>query len=648
MCTSRVTIIIFALTCGSVWTTPTHNIRQITNHAGLYYEPLHEVHFTRTEWRLTTYIDLRRFEEQEPTFSEMDLMEHGCKLYMQDRCKIFLDKDSLKSKHTLIKKYLTYIRKQQGIERIAKRSAPFGFIGTISKTLFGTLNTDDAAYFNHHINQLHQSEKKMAIIVRDQTHIVRSELHDMTNRLDELEKRHRENWKNVSKAWEKAISPIIHIQNLIQWKNSMDNIADTYLSSLRAIVDAIHFIKIGLLHPELLNPTTIELIVKSFVESHQQYLFPISLDEIHSGALLKISRLATAYHDKKIIIVMHIPLLEPTKFIIYKLHPLPIPQVIGNNTQGAAYVQPRASHIIISRDMDKYALVQENDFPRCQHLEKYEICSPNYPIFETTAHLNCELILLTDGGQESYRDCEIKIIKKQTPYWKQLDSMSGWLFSVPQPERVQILCDNETAIATEVNGTGILNLRPGCIAKTYYATFTGTQTLENTVKEVYIAETHLDVNQLIPNLTNYKPLVDPRNHDFAATIATQSTKGTLQFDTSLREIEEKLLTAAIQEEDQQKQTAYTTTTIYGEIILAIILLTYMLRGHLVYIACLFLNMCCHTPSTDEDKDDPSYVGVEQPQPSPRPEKVYDVPVATPRPVFYHDVSTQAEPSKPTP
>lgn len=142
MRTLLVTTFIFALGLRETRTSQTHEIQQITNLAGLYYEPLHEVHFTRTEWHLTTFIDLKPFENHQPTFSEVPVMEHICKPYLEDRCKALINKENLLSKSTLIDKYFAYIRKQKGIEPTTKRSVPFGFIGTISKSLFGTLRRD--------------------------------------------------------------------------------------------------------------------------------------------------------------------------------------------------------------------------------------------------------------------------------------------------------------------------------------------------------------------------------------------------------------------------------------------------------------------------------------------------------------------------
>lgn len=616
-----VIICILALGLRETRTSRTHEIQQITNHAGLYYEPLHEVHFTRTEWRLTTFKDLKPFETHQPTFAEVPVMEHICKPYLDDRCKALINKESLLSKNTLIDKYFAYIRKQKGIEPTTKRSVPFGFIGTMSKTLFGTLTTDDATYFNDEIDKLYKTQRKMAIITKDQTHIVRSQLHDITERLNKIEKLHNEQWSDMANTFQNTSDTITFTQNLMEWRNSIGNIADTYISNLRAIVEAIQFIKLGLLHPELLNPATLELIVKSLIESHHRYLFPISLDEIHSGALSKISRLAASYHDKKIIIAMHIPLLEPTKFIIYKLHPLPVSQHFGDNDQGAAYVQPRASHIIISKDMDKYALVSENDLPRCQHLHKYQICSPNYPIYEVSSHRNCELLLLTDGSQQSYENCEIKVIKKQASYWKQLDTMSGWLFSLPYPEIIQILCDSEEATVIELRNIGILKLRPGCIAKTQYVTISGTQTLEGTIKEIYVAEANLDLNQLIPNISQYKPLQVTERQSRIPISNTKLPVGTPKFDTSLREIEEKLLEASAQERERQRQGTYTMAAIYGEILLAAGLLTYILRGSLFSCGYAMIKGC----QTPPDEDDNTYERAEEPTQTINHENLYDVP-----------------------
>ncbi|RYA73418.1 hypothetical protein DD595_25015, partial [Enterobacter cloacae complex sp. 4DZ3-17B2] len=54
-----------------------------------------------------------------------------------------------------------------------KRLTPFGIIGTLSKTLFGTLNTEGAENFNTQIDKLYQDQKNIICLVKDQAHLVK-------------------------------------------------------------------------------------------------------------------------------------------------------------------------------------------------------------------------------------------------------------------------------------------------------------------------------------------------------------------------------------------------------------------------------------------------------------------------------------------
>ena len=67
-----------------------------------------------------------------------------------------------------------------------KRSAPFGFIGSISRTRFGTLNEKDGEYYNKKIEELFKRETTLAKLAKKETHIVQHQLASVNKALHDI------------------------------------------------------------------------------------------------------------------------------------------------------------------------------------------------------------------------------------------------------------------------------------------------------------------------------------------------------------------------------------------------------------------------------------------------------------------------------
>ena len=61
-------------------------------------------------------------------------------------------------------------------KRLRKRRGALNFIGQISKILFGTLDADDADYYNEQINQFEKNSEDLTNLMKQQLSIVRASL----------------------------------------------------------------------------------------------------------------------------------------------------------------------------------------------------------------------------------------------------------------------------------------------------------------------------------------------------------------------------------------------------------------------------------------------------------------------------------------
>ncbi|OXU17775.1 hypothetical protein TSAR_015461 [Trichomalopsis sarcophagae] len=71
---------------------------------------------------------------------------------------------------------------------IQKRSALHGFIGSLSKSLFGTLLEADGEYLTDQINQLFKGQLKLAKIAKEDAHIVKHKISSIESQFNETRK----------------------------------------------------------------------------------------------------------------------------------------------------------------------------------------------------------------------------------------------------------------------------------------------------------------------------------------------------------------------------------------------------------------------------------------------------------------------------
>jgi hypothetical protein len=128
---------------------------------GLCYEQLGETTLYNTDWRTVVYVDLgqtdRDIEQLNQYITHINQLFHATEIQNWTDCSHFKAlsvetfkriKGSKRPLGELIEKEPKPLRRRQGA---------LNFIGEISKILFGTLDADDANYYNEQIKQFEEN-----------------------------------------------------------------------------------------------------------------------------------------------------------------------------------------------------------------------------------------------------------------------------------------------------------------------------------------------------------------------------------------------------------------------------------------------------------------------------------------------------------
>ena len=164
---------------------------------GIYYERIPDIHYTETDWKIITYIKSLHYNAFYFT-QNLQKLRNSC-VHNQDYPDLY---DSLvkriyfidainKAIENLYNNLIDSMKEVEESETIpkastVKRSAPFGFIGSISRTLFGTFNEKDGEYYNKKIDELFKGEKTLVKLAKEETHIVQYQLASVNKQLHEI------------------------------------------------------------------------------------------------------------------------------------------------------------------------------------------------------------------------------------------------------------------------------------------------------------------------------------------------------------------------------------------------------------------------------------------------------------------------------
>lgn len=165
-------------------------ISTITNNPGIYSDRWGSLRTHQTAWSLVTHIDLSKFLQRRVNLnSEWLKLSQECH-YLSEHCTI---RNQLTAILTTMR---TLAEEQRDIEELTqnyqepdynrRKRAPLSFIGTISRALFGTLDAEDAEFYNERIESLENDTRSMIELIANQTHVIKSQFNEDRMKIEKI------------------------------------------------------------------------------------------------------------------------------------------------------------------------------------------------------------------------------------------------------------------------------------------------------------------------------------------------------------------------------------------------------------------------------------------------------------------------------
>jgi hypothetical protein len=167
-----------------------YSIEKYDESPGLYYELLGEANLYNTEWKTVVYVNLKQTEGETEELGQyirhIYILCQATEVQNWTDCNHFssLSKDrfrQIKGTEKLLYELIGNSRHTR------KRRGALNFVGEISKVLFGTLDEDDADYYNEQIKHFEEETEDMTSIMNLQLSIIKASLRTVNSTISDME-----------------------------------------------------------------------------------------------------------------------------------------------------------------------------------------------------------------------------------------------------------------------------------------------------------------------------------------------------------------------------------------------------------------------------------------------------------------------------
>lgn len=344
-----------------------------------------------------------------------------------------------------------------------KRALEFG--GEILKFFFGTLDADDARKYDEAINTCEQNENHIYSLMKDNIHIVRSTINNFNVSIQKLNNNEFRLNNQIEKLNYILLSNSKTNNNLINLEriNSMFNVIEGSLLSVSNILDtilnSILFAKANILHPYVITPMKLYTELSNNIQLKRTSEFPVALTLQNIHTIINLSDLIVYYYNNKLMFVIQVPLINPTKFNLYKNLPLPTPR---DNKNYSTYVLIRPSKLYVAITDDRLYYVLLDSITECKHVNKDYIICPMASILSTINNPSCESKLLSEVTLSLPESCDSKVVYGHINIWQKLND-NKYIYVQSKPKKLTTKCNNNITDYI-LQGTGILTIESNCVA----------------------------------------------------------------------------------------------------------------------------------------------------------------------------------------
>lgn len=412
-------------------------------------------------------------------------------------------------------------------------------IGSLARTLFGTLDDEFAKKCAEDIQRVQNNEAYLLDLIKNQTIIIETE--------NQILKRNEEFMNKQLEAVDQRIK-----ETQYQFLNIKDNLnrltamtepnadgvtATLMLASLRKtqeiLTNALADIHRGSLDMNLFTPKQLIQQLENIGKKKSPRLaFPIKNIEDNIKDMYKLISVKARLTRQYLLFELHIPLISLDEFTMYRNIPIPIQLP---NTSQCKILKIASSLIAVNYRLNTYIHMDESVLSLCNlSNETTYLCYADLPV--TSLH-------------EMSVPCEIKILTQTVPtnchwttdqcvdVWYKLHKQNIWLYNCAGQCTARVLCDEDQVTVADLSAAGLIALGQNCVIQRRQTTIYSFN--------VFGSETQTGTEIEVPEIGNPNTVIEHPNYHGEGRLSRMSLLNLTQEHIELEQ------SIAVQKKNQE-------------------------------------------------------------------------------------------------
>ena len=310
----------------------------------------------------------------------------------------------------------------------------FNFVGSVSKTLFGTLEEKDLEYINNKLDKLYARDKILSTSIVNQTKIVKTILNSASHDiqiLNEHSKANVERLKKIINETNTNTRSIIINNQITNCTLSLQELSEDINLLIDSINDGIH----GTIHPQIMTPKMFLNCLYDF-EQHNNAKYQIPLKEENFQNIIDISQISISIVNKRLLYSIKVPQLETETYQVH--HLIPIPKKIQN---AFLVVIPEHDYILLDEQKTLYVPSDEKTINVCKKPDNVYVCNRAQSIHLVSEIDSCENFINRSSIKRlNKKNCQFSPFRVNEIVFIQLRQEHPYIVIPEKSTTLHILC----------------------------------------------------------------------------------------------------------------------------------------------------------------------------------------------------------------
>lgn len=447
-------------------------IQEFEESPGLYYVDRGTVNLYSAVWKTIIYVNLA--EENIEIGSLRAYIGHVEKLCnsMEIRnwtgCSQFRDSVSERFRHleNSAGVLTDIIGAKTGESR--RRRGILNFVGEISKVLFGTLDENDAEYYDEKIHYFESNSEDTTELLKQQVYVIKSTLGALNLTLADVEQNDKlvkqgltdiQTYLNALTSETAGKLTMFEAKFMIEKHiTRVNNALELLQRNVDLLLDSVLHAQVGKVQPQIVPP---KVLLQSLRESQASFprdtVLPFALSSDSTSLVYQMCDVQVYIQNGRLSYVVKVPLVDKGEFKVYYLAPVPFS--VGQDK--LVYIKTEKPLLCIDTMRQYYYFSSDQELQRCKETNRRRyVCQQSKPLLSSLMQEDCAVRLLKERKLIPGK-CEVNYVQLTNTVWTQI-SDSEWLYYVPSKDSITILCAGHDPVDIPLKGAGKLFVDSNC------------------------------------------------------------------------------------------------------------------------------------------------------------------------------------------